>query len=74
MGKRTGKDLEKGKATLVDLLGMEGARRECSRLVDLADAAVEPFGDKAGTLRDAVRFVVEGTSRAFSAKVDAGFV
>ena len=34
MGKRTGKDLEKGKATLVDLLGMEGARRECGRLVE----------------------------------------
>ena len=27
LGKRTGKDREKGKATLVDLLGMEGAAR-----------------------------------------------
>src|SRR5919112_1831901 len=36
LGKRTGKDLEKGKATLVDLLGLEGARRECELLVEQA--------------------------------------
>ncbi|WP_338042204.1 polyprenyl synthetase family protein [Microvirga brassicacearum] len=59
MGKRTGKDQQKGKATLVDLLGMEEARRECARLVEQADSAVAPFGDKAEILRQAVRFVVE---------------
>jgi farnesyl diphosphate synthase len=59
LGKRTGKDQEKGKATLVDLLGMEGARRECRQLVEKADACLERFGGKAGTLREAVRFVVE---------------
>ncbi|WP_112661661.1 polyprenyl synthetase family protein [Microvirga flavescens] len=59
LGKRTGKDQEKGKATLVDLLGMEGARRECARLVDEANAALVSFGARADVLRDAVRFVVE---------------
>jgi farnesyl diphosphate synthase len=59
LGKRTGKDQEKGKATLVDLLGMDGARRECAALVEQANAALEPFGSRADTLRDAVRFVVE---------------
>ncbi|WP_414473004.1 polyprenyl synthetase family protein [Microvirga sp. M2] len=59
LGKRTGKDQEKGKATLVDLLGMDGAKRECRQLVDRADAALAGFGDEAQTLRDAVRFVVE---------------
>jgi farnesyl diphosphate synthase len=59
LGKRTGKDQEKGKATLVDLLGLEGAKRECRELVDKADAALEGFGAKAQTLREAVRFVVE---------------
>jgi farnesyl diphosphate synthase len=59
LGKRTGKDQEKGKATLVDLLGLEGARRECRQLVDRADAALAGFGDRAQTLREAVRFVVE---------------
>ncbi|MBJ6124069.1 polyprenyl synthetase family protein [Microvirga splendida] len=59
LGKRTGKDQEKGKATLVDLLGMEGARRECRQLVDKAHACLDRFGVKADTLREAVRFVVE---------------
>lgn len=59
LGKRTGKDQEKGKATLVDLLGMDGARRECRQLVEKAHAALDRFGTAAQTLRDAVRFVVE---------------
>ncbi|MBL0407974.1 polyprenyl synthetase family protein [Microvirga aerilata] len=59
LGKRTGKDQDKGKATLVDLLGMEGARQECRQLVERADAALDAFGPRAQTLREAVRFVVE---------------
>jgi len=59
LGKRTGKDREKGKATLVDLLGLDGAKRECRQLVEKADAALASFGDRAQILRDAVRFVVE---------------
>jgi farnesyl diphosphate synthase len=59
LGKRTGKDRDKGKATLVDLLGMDGARRECRQLVEQADAALKGFGPEAQTLREAVRFVVE---------------
>jgi farnesyl diphosphate synthase len=59
MGKRTGKDLEKGKATLVDLLGLEGAHRECDRLLGESLAALEPFGSAAETLKEAARFTVE---------------
>jgi farnesyl diphosphate synthase len=59
LGKRTGKDQEKGKATLVDRLGLEGAKRECRQLIDRADAALQGFGAEAQTLREAVRFVVE---------------
>jgi farnesyl diphosphate synthase len=59
LGKRTGKDQEKGKATLVDLLGMDGARRECRQLVENAHASLERFDAKADRLREAVRFVVE---------------
>jgi farnesyl diphosphate synthase len=59
LGKRTGKDQEKGKATLVDLLGMDGARAGCHRLVQRAEAALDGFGNRAQTLREAVRFVVE---------------
>jgi farnesyl diphosphate synthase len=59
MGKRTGKDREKGKATLVDLLGLEDARRECRALVAEAEDALVGFGADARTLREAVRFVAE---------------
>jgi farnesyl diphosphate synthase len=59
LGKRTGKDQEKGKATLVDLLGLEGARRECRQLVERAEAALAGFGPEGQTLREAVRFVAE---------------
>jgi farnesyl diphosphate synthase len=59
LGKRTGKDQEKGKATLVDLLGMDGARRECRQLVEKAEACLDRFGASSQTLREAVRFVVE---------------
>ncbi len=59
MGKRTGKDLEKGKGTLVDALGMDGARRECARLVEACEAALDRFGPQADLLREAARFTVE---------------
>jgi farnesyl diphosphate synthase len=58
VGKRTGKDQQHGKATLIDLLGLEAARRECARLVDEALAALQPFGDRADILRQAARFTV----------------
>jgi farnesyl diphosphate synthase len=59
LGKRTGKDAERGKGTLVDLLGLDGARAECRRLVDEAEAALAGFGERAQGLREAVRFTVE---------------
>jgi farnesyl diphosphate synthase len=59
LGKRTGKDQEKGKATLVDILGLEGAHAECRRLVDEAHAALAGFGREADLLREAARFTVE---------------
>ena len=59
LGKRTGKDRARGKATLVDLLGIDGARRECHRLADAALAALSGFGREADSLREAARFSVE---------------
>ena len=58
MGKATGKDKDAGKATLVDRLGLDGARAECDRLVGVCDEAVSRWGDRAQTLRDAARFTV----------------
>ncbi|GGK19810.1 polyprenyl synthetase family protein [Salinarimonas ramus] len=58
LGKAVGKDAERGKGTLVDTLGMEAARAECDRLVAEAQAALAPFGERAGVLVEAARFTV----------------
>ncbi len=58
MGKATGKDKDAGKATLVDRLGLPGARAECDRLVGVCEDAVSLWGERARTLRDAARFTV----------------
>jgi len=58
-GKAVGKDAAAGKATLIDALGIAGARQRLSALIEEADQAVAPFGDKARMLRDAARFVAE---------------
>ena len=59
LGKKAGKDHDKGKATLVDILGLDGAHAECRRLVDQAHAALAAFGQEADLLREAARFSVE---------------
>ena len=58
MGKATGKDKDAGKATLVDRLGIDGARAECDRLVGVCEEAVSRWGAKAEILREAARFTV----------------
>ena len=57
-GKRVGKDAAAGKATFVSLLGLDGARARARELVAEAEAALEPYGEKAQTLREAARFVI----------------
>lgn len=61
-GKRLQKDAAAGKATFVSLLGVAGARAQAAELVAQAEAALAPFGARAGTLRDAARFVIERDS------------
>ena len=57
-GKRTGKDEAAGKATFVSLLGLEEARARAAAMVARAEAALDPYGDKAGNLRALARFVI----------------
>jgi len=58
LGKAVGKDADAGKATFVDLLGLEEARSRAGQLVEDAIAVLEPFGDKADLLRDVARYIV----------------
>ncbi len=57
-GKRVGKDAAAGKATFVSLLGLEGAKERAKSLVSEAETALQPYGDRAETLKAAARFVI----------------
>lgn len=61
-GKATGKDADRGKATLVGLLGVEAARTELGSLIEAADACVAEAGGDGRQLRAAARFIA---TRAF---------
>jgi farnesyl diphosphate synthase len=59
VGKATNKDAALHKATLVRIMGIDGARRALADLVAEAENAVAPFGARADILRAAARFVAE---------------
>jgi farnesyl diphosphate synthase len=50
-GKAVGKDAAQGKATLVSILGIDGARREALRLAESAAERLAPYGPAADDLR-----------------------
>ena len=50
-GKAVGKDQDMGKATLVTLLGVDGARTEALRLAQQAADGLAPYGPEADVLR-----------------------
>ncbi len=58
-GKAVGKDAEAGKATLVSLMGVDGARREAVRIAERAAAVLAPYGPAAEALRRLPAFLVE---------------
>ena len=58
-GKALRKDAGAGKATFVSLLGAEAARARARDLVAEAEAALLPYGDRALTLRQTARYVVD---------------
>ncbi len=58
VGKAVGKDAPAGKATFVSLLGLEPARAHAIALIDEACVALDGYGERAETLRQAARFVI----------------
>jgi len=61
-GKRTGKDAEAGKATLVSLLGVERARIQADRLAEQARRHLDSFGERADLLRALADYTVQRKS------------
>jgi farnesyl diphosphate synthase len=62
LGKKAGKDAEKGKANYVTLLGADAARERLDLLIEQTKAHLEPFGAAAEFLRDSVDFVLDRRS------------
>ncbi len=58
-GKAVGKDRAAGKATLVGLLGVDGARARARALVEQANSRLDAFDARADPLRKLARFVIE---------------
>ncbi|MBC8013410.1 MAG: polyprenyl synthetase family protein [Methyloceanibacter sp.] len=56
LGKAVAKDAGRGKATLVALLGADAAKARLGALLKEAEAALAPFGERAITLLETVRF------------------
>jgi len=58
MGKKTGSDLFRGKATYPSVLGLEESKKKGRELVRMAVDALKPFGPEADPLREIARFVM----------------
>jgi geranylgeranyl diphosphate synthase, type II len=59
LGKDTGKDQARGKATYPAVLGVEQSRERARELRDLAIEALAPLGERAEPLRAIARFIVD---------------
>jgi geranylgeranyl diphosphate synthase type II len=61
LGKTAGKDTATVKATWPAVFGVEQSRRDAAQLIADAFAAVEPFGEAAGSLKALAQYLVDRT-------------
>jgi geranylgeranyl diphosphate synthase, type II len=59
LGKTAGKDIAAEKMTYPALYGLEASERKAKELIDAACAQLDPFSDRAATLKELARFLVE---------------
>jgi geranylgeranyl diphosphate synthase type II len=59
LGKTAGKDQATEKATWPAVFGLEQSRRDATRLIEEAFAALEPYGARADGLKAIARYIVE---------------
>lgn len=57
-GKKTGKDAAQGKATILSILGVEGARAQARKLADSAVSVISAYGEKSNNLRRLAEYLV----------------
>jgi geranylgeranyl diphosphate synthase type II len=58
LGKKTGSDLFRRKATYPSLLGLEESKRKAKELVRSAIETLHPFGPEADPLREIAHFII----------------
>ncbi|WP_306151043.1 polyprenyl synthetase family protein [Roseovarius sp. MMSF_3281] len=58
MGKAVGKDADRGKATFVSHMGLDGAKEYAAELVHNACTALDIYQEQGDCLREAARFVI----------------
>ena len=58
LGKQQGSDSTNGKSTYTSILGVEMARSQATDLYQHSMACLEPFGERAGSLRSIASFIV----------------
>ena len=61
-GKAVGKDKDQGKATLVSIMGIDGARAEAEKLASRAAATLAPYGNAAPELCELPLFLLDRES------------
>jgi len=59
LGKTAGKDQATEKATWPAVFGLEQSRRDATRLIEEAFAALAPYGSRADGLKSVARYLVE---------------
>ncbi|HLD45086.1 MAG TPA: polyprenyl synthetase family protein, partial [bacterium] len=59
LGKPIGSDQAKNKSTYPALLGLDGAKKEAKRLLEVALASLTSFDERADPLRAIARFIAE---------------
>ena len=58
LGKNTGTDLSRGKATYPSLLGLEESKKRATELVESAVESLKPYGPGADPLREIAQFII----------------
>jgi geranylgeranyl diphosphate synthase type II len=59
LGKKTGSDVNKKKATFPSVIGLEESARRAQQVLEKALSTLEPFGEHGEALREIARFIVE---------------
>ena len=62
MGRDPGVDMARNKITYPAILGLEESRRRYRELIGQAIAALEPFGERGGPLREIALYIGKRTS------------